>query len=755
MKRIVLYAVGIFAALITVPLLTLIFIITFYPDPFYSYLDRLMFGIKAGTEVVGLPAGYDRYAPGAAYTGPHPSQQPFEVNAAQYPVALGAVGPVDRSLGPLQYPFACDTEDSEMGQPLVDNQAGEGIAVIDAEGATIGYSRDCQIPARAEYFYAVRDSEEFRRLPPGELPSDMAWLERAGKRVPFVIRLERGSINRFIYAIAVLQDPALPVERADQHYWNRRAIYFFRGGVGIGKVQGKATASMVGLRRRQDLADGYAVLFSSGTHTRNHYDMLRAGHTAAMVLQQFSARYAKPELTLGMGESGGAVQQYLIAQNQPGLLDGLLAVYSYPDMITQTIWVLDCDLLAYYFDVTAADQPRWSRQEERALIEGLSANSAMPNRFGTLDRWMRRLSGRKPLPPGSTECTRSWRGLTAMTNNPTFYHRILRFAPAVREGERFSHWHDLKWVYGVDKSGYARRTYDNVGVQYGLQALRNGAISAAEFLHLNANIGSWKAPKDMTPERLWVLSDDRRFSRFSPWSDHNMQKTPGGPTPLSVFLDGRVDQVRVAPRNSGDIDAIAAAYLSGQVFLGAVDVPVIDLRHYLDDQLDMHHSFASLSARLRIQSARGDSDNQLIWVANPAHDPTTAARDLLVEWLQHGKPATAVDTCFDANGAVIAAGVHVWDGAWNGRPDGACLKRFPAHQTSRNVAGAPLAGDLFRCRRVPVVEALQRGFYAPLNMNGYRAMLEAVFPQGVCDYELGDAGRPARASLTPAPLHPD
>ncbi|MBR9912033.1 MAG: hypothetical protein GYB33_16965 [Gammaproteobacteria bacterium] len=708
----------------------------------YRYLDQALFGIRSGPLVQQLPAGYDRYAPRQAYSGPHPSQRPFAVDAEAFPVDLGAVGPIDTSLGPPQYPFACDSQASGLGQPLVDNQQGAGVAVTDSAGKIIGYSKDCQVPARAEYFYAVQGSDQFQPLPAGELPGDMTWIERDGQRIPFVIRLERGTINRFIYAIAVLQNPNLPVATADPSYWNGRLLYFFRGGVGIGKVQGKVTANTIGERRHQDLAQGYAVAFSSGTHTRNHYDVVRAGHTAAMVVAQFRGRYGAPELTLGLGESGGAVLQYLTAQNQPGLLDGLITGYSYPDMITQTIWVLDCDLLEYYFDVTAADQPRWQKQEERTLIEGLTADSNLPNRFANVDKWMRRLSLRPPLAPGSTECARGWRGLTAMTNNPHFYHRALRFSPGVRAGERFSHWHDLKWVYGVDESGYARRTFDNTGVQYGLKALRSGRISPAEFLHLNANIGAWKAPADMAPERLWVLSEERSFSAFSLWSDHNMRKTPGGATPLSVFQNNAVDQVRVAPRNRGSLEAIAAAYRSGQVFVGDIDVPVIDVRHYLDDRLDMHHSFASLSARLRIAAARGKSDNMLVWVADPAFNPAQKARDLLVDWLQNGKPAAAVDTCFDAGGNTIAAGEGVWDGVWNGRPQGPCLQRYPAHETSRNVAGAPLAGDLFSCALIPVAVALERDFYAPLDMSPYRQMLEKVFADGVCDYTLGDLGRP-------------
>jgi hypothetical protein len=47
-------------------------------------------------------------------------------------------------------------------------------------------------------------------------------------------------------------------------------------------------------------------------------------------------------------------------------------------------------------------------------------------------------------------------------------------------------------LFGKDSAtGYARRTIDNVRVQYGLAALNAGAITKTQFLDLNANIGGF------------------------------------------------------------------------------------------------------------------------------------------------------------------------------------------------------------------------------------------------------------------------
>lgn len=692
--------------------------------------------------VQSLPPGYQPNAPQSPYAGPHPASLPFDASVFDFPVLSGGVGPIDYSLGPLQYPFACETEESFLGPPLVDNQEGIGTPVYQND-ELIGHSKDCLIETHAEYYFKPPGSDRLLRLLPDTPLEDVEYIEINNHMVPFVVRVERGTINRFIYVIAVLADPSDPLDRVSAELWNDKLIYYFRGGVGIGKRQGAARASSATRRRIPELAAGYAVAYSSGTRTSVHYNVWLAANTAAMVKQQFVSLYGEPEYTVGIGESGGAVQQLLIAQNEPGLLDALVPVYAYPDMVTQSIWALDCELLEYYFDITARDQQRWRKQEERTLIEGMAADSDAANLFNRFDFWSRLAQGRLPRQPGgATECAVGWRGLTPLTNNPTYTNHRYRYArPLLREG-RWSHWHDLKEFYGVDEGGYAYRTYDNVGVQYGLVALRSGAISASEFLHLNANIGSWKPPHQNRQERYWLVSRHGGLRDLRIWSDHNMVKTPGGATPLDAFRAASETRIAVAPRSVGHLGAIAAAYHSGHVFLGMIDVPVIDVRHYLDDQLNMHHSFASLALRLRLLKANGHSDNHLIWVAEPPFDPTTLALATIDAWLIDGKPHDASDRCLDAEGGLIASGDNVWNGSWNGLDRGACLQRFPAFQSPRDAAGGPLTGDIFKCHLKTVNLALGDGTYGEVDMQPYAYHLAQVFPDGVCDFTQGDAGRP-------------
>jgi hypothetical protein len=300
-------------------------------------------------------------------------------------------------------------------------------------------------------------------------------------------------------------------------------------------------------------------------------------------------------------------------------------------------------------------------------------------------------------------------------------------------------------IYGVDATGFGRNPWDNVGVQYGLQALIDGVITPAEFLGLNAQVGSWKEPSQMVTEG-YPFVGPLDLANFDPWSSRNMNLSPdGGVTP--------------AARRSGDLAAINAAYESGMRFDGDIDIPVIDWRHYLEEELDMHHSHQSFATRSRLQIARGNADNQVIWFtdARPfvAFDQTPEAFEVIDAWMANlrahpelgvagNRPPRAVDRCFTTSGTEIAAGDDVWDGILDDDPDGACTQLFPIHRSSRIVAGGPIEGGIFKCGLQSVDDAIAAGAYGPWTPNAAeRDRLLAIFPDGVCDWSQDDVGRPA------------
>ncbi|MBA3346944.1 MAG: hypothetical protein H0T13_00110, partial [Actinobacteria bacterium] len=384
--------------------------------------------------------------------------------------------------GPQQQPFVCKTVSQGLGLPLVDNQAAIGMPVPG------GWSKDCSATTIVEYLYRTTTGS-FAALPAGPLPANIAQTTTLdGETVPYIVRREKGTINRFIYTITILAPPPSGAAAPDTSLWNGRLIYSFSGGVAIGYQQG--TLSGGDHLYNNGLSKGYAVVYSTGNRTNTHYNLQLGGETAIMTKERFIEGYGVPTYTVGIGGSGGAIQQYVYGQNHKGvILDAAIPVYSYPDMVTQTIAVGDCELLEYYMDVTAGADPKWRTWTNRTWLEGFAASNTVIN----------------PVlrTPGSTECINGWRGLTPLAMNPLFGtagSEASVYNPAVMAAVKWTHWDDLRNIYGVDADGYGRSTWDNVGVQYGLSALTSGNITPAEFLTLNATAGSWKNSKDMVQE---------------------------------------------------------------------------------------------------------------------------------------------------------------------------------------------------------------------------------------------------------------
>jgi len=663
--------------------------------------------------------------------------------------------------GPHQTPFVCTTIQSAVGrQPLVDRASQPGYRVTDAQGQLIGYSTNCSINTFVSYWYRRATGGGLVALPAGGgRPADMGTVTLAdGRSVDFIVRREIGSINRFLYSIAMLS-PAPSADSAaqdDTSLWNRKLLYWFQGGVAIGHTQGTVHG---GSMNPDILGQGFAIVHSSGNNTGTHYNLNLAGETAMMTKERFIERYGVPVYTVGLGGSGGAIQQYIIAQNHPGVLDALLPVQSYPDMVTQTIHVGDCELLEYYMDATDRANAKWRTTKNRTWLVGFNAEQVdvgnVPNVNDPLAPLKTALG--YSTAKGSTECIPAWRGLTPLAMNPLYgqapnqqFYEPQSAIAAIR----WTHYDDLRNVYGIDATGAARVTWDNVGVQYGLRSLNEGKITQAEFLHLNWNIGGWKHPSAMIQETFPFFGTSAAEVNkaltipgyFDPWSSKNM--LPGA------------SAVAPAPRSVGDPLATRAAYTSGHVFSGRLDVPAIDHRQYMERELDMHNVHQSFAVRQRVLQRMGDSGNLAIWFTDtmpgvPKASQSLEALMVMDQWMANilanphksvaqNRPARAVDSCFDLQGRKMYSGADAWDGILDkSAPAGTCTQAFPIYGTSRIVAGAPIEGGIYQCALKPVDAAVADGSYAPWAPSaGEIAMLKQIFPSGVCDYSQPDRARP-------------
>jgi hypothetical protein len=280
----------------------------------------------------------------------------------------------------------------------------------------------------------------------------------------------------------------------------------------------------------------------------------------------------------------------------------------------------------------------------------------------------------------------------------------LRYDPKTNpKGARPTIYDHAKNIYGVDPAtGFGRRTFDNVGVQYGLAALNAGQITPAQFLDLNAGVGGY--------------DQDANY---------------------------------VTARSVGDSGALKRAYQSGLEISGGGglrDIPVFDLSGIYNDDGGYHYQWFHFALRERMAKANGDARNHVMWRGNPV--PADRAWATFVAWVEavhadpsaapgrdkaiRDKPPAAVDGCWKSPTDFVAEPqVFSRDGAT------ACNALFPSFGNPRLMAGGPLAANVLKCRLKPADAADYRVKFTPAEW----ARMRKVFPGGVCDWSKPGVGQ--------------
>ena len=388
-------------------------------------------------------------------------------------------------------------------------------------------------------------------------------------------------------------------------------------------------------------------------------------------------------MTIGWGCSGGSYQQYQIADNYPGLLDGILPGCSFPEVAFATVYsITDQRLLGNYFRNKV---PGTYTDAQQAAVAGVQNVATIYT--DTVYNGALRIAPATYCPAALPVAQR----YDAATN-PTGA-RCDIYAHAVN-------------VYGRDPAtGFARRPLDNVGVQYGLQALNLGAITIDQFLDINQNLGGY--------------DNDGNF---------------------------------MAGRSVGSPEAMRAAYQTGRLTSGGGglrDIPIIDYRAYADDQAigDIHLRYHSFSMRERLIKANGDADNQVMLHEDFRYGYYSSASPLLLDalkqmdlWLAaiaadtaggtahakvvRNKPATLQEGCLTRDAAPTRIVEKMQ------RTGSRCAAIYPAPGSPRFVAGASIAADVVKCR----TKAPSAGDYASTFSAAQQARLASVFPAGVCDW---------------------
>jgi len=554
--------------------------------------------------------------------------------------------------------FVCNTEESGLGKPL---------------------DADCSAAMKVEYFYRSTSTPEgnFKPLenPHGPRPADLVHTTTSeGKTVPYIVRIESGTINRAIYRIAILDDPSRPAEQAwtPSAGWNHRIIYSFGGGCGTNYNQGKnqPTAALFD----PALSRGYAHITSTQNVMQQHCNDNLSGEAVMMIKEHFIKTYGIPAWTMGFGGSGGAIQQLLIAQNFPGLLDGILPSLSFPDSTSIRPDVSDCRLLNKFF---AGDPNTWSKDKQTA-VAGYSP--------GTCSAWDRSFAD-TIVAANVKGCGIAPELVYDPVKNP--------------KGARCTTWDTNVATYGRDPAtGYARQAMDNIGVQYGFKALNSGAISKQEFINLNRGIGGF--------DRDGIRRDARES---------------GDPDGLRMaYVAGRI--------NSGGGGLAMVPILNYRTYndaLGDIHDHVRDfvIRERLrrangrvDNQVIWVYPNGNRPLAGKVNGLAIDTMSQ--WLDALMKDTSSAAP---LDKVAHAKPAAAVDGCWATDGSRIDEPATL-DGP------GKCNQLYPSHSTPRLAAGTPITDDVMKCQLKPVDPRDYSVSFSAAEIQ----QLRQVFPSGVCDF---------------------
>ncbi len=570
--------------------------------------------------------------------------------------------------GPHEQPFICETDKFKL---VAGGVAGKPL------------DADCSIATRVDYVYKSTAGGDLKPLPdPKKLPADVAMTTTSiGTDIPFIIRIETGTINRGVYEIAMPFNPALdrgePDFNTQSTSWNRRLIYTFGGGCAGGWYkQGTGTG---GVDDEAMLQQGYAIASSSLNVMGNDCSELLAAETMMMTKEHFIEAYGAPKFTVGWGGSGATYQQHQIADGYPGLLDGLMVQRSFPDMEFGTVGMIsDARLLANYFDKLAGSVT--FTDEEQRQISGLGQLATL--KTGGLNPGRITVGEYCSLPESLRYDA---------VKNPT--------------GARCDVFDHAVNVWGKDpKTGFARRPVDNVGVQYGLGALNAGTITKQQFLDLNAKIGGYDNDGKVVATRSVgdpaAMRIAYRMGRMT-WGGAGLATTP--------IIDYRA---YLDDANGGNIHLRYHSFSTRERLMKA--------NGYTDNRVmltDDRRWGDSLKAPV-LKQALAQMDQWLTRIADDTSNDSKIAR------LRRAKPADLVDACWTRD-------EHPQKIAERQMPtSGKCNELYPANSFPRGVAGSPLAADVIKCQ----LKAVSAADYKVTFTADEMARLKQTFAGGVCDW---------------------
>ncbi|MFL5911408.1 MAG: DUF6351 family protein [Gaiellaceae bacterium] len=551
----------------------------------------------------------------------------------------------------------------------------------------------CNQPPTYKYLYKSTDPTKQGLQPydPSKPPSDVAdTTTDQGVTVPFIVRVETGYQDRDQYRIATLFQPSRTWAPWDpQRQWNHKLLILHGASCGADHQTANATdvtSGGTGLDLSETGADalgrGFATMSTALDNAGHNCNLAVEAESLIMAKERLIEQYGELRYTIGAGCSGGSLAAQWIANAYPGVYQGLLTSCSFPDAWSTATQFLDYHLLLGYF----FDPSRWGAgvawsptqmadvQGHITVVNSEVSDNAQYHVAVPTDPCAGVTDAQRYDPktnPGGVRCTVQDAAINIFGPRPQ------------------SIWSANEQKVG---HGFAGLPVDNIGVQYGLGALREGKITPEQFLDLNQKIGGVDVDANLAPQRVAAVE----------------------PTLANAYRSGMIDE-------ANDLD----------------QVPIIDCRG--PDVGAFHDAYRAFAMRARLEREHGTHANQLIWEGpielfgdTQCVKNSFAAMD---RWLTavegdhsgnplpakiiHDKPSDLSDRCYDGNGDKLE--------------DKICGQAVVAtYGTPRMVAGDAITTDDNKCRLKPLNRADD---YGPLGLTDAQwATMQKIFPNGVCDF---------------------
>lgn len=368
-------------------------------------------------------------------------------------------------------------------------------------------------------------SPGLRNYDPENPPGDVAMTTTDnGETLPFIVRREQGYLARDQYAIYTLFKEGEPWTAANpQSQWNGRLLVTHggncRGDHNTDEPQVQDYAGTIppnpGIANSYitGLGNGWSVLSTAQLNLGHNCNVSYQAESLMMAKERYVEQYGELRYTVGTGCSGGAISQNMIANAYPGLYNGLLTTCTYPDVMSTATQFADYHILLRYFGFRTSE-PDGAEDFTAVFMarDGTNFNVAQQNAiYGHRNGVVNASLADDQLFSEAVDPRSNCGGIpgTVEDDPDTRYHPtdnpegvrcdVLTFMKNMVGARQEDRWGDAENEIG---EGFAGFPLGNEGVQYGLEPLRAGVITPAQFVALNTNIGAVDTDLNLTAERL-------------------------------------------------------------------------------------------------------------------------------------------------------------------------------------------------------------------------------------------------------------